>query len=122
MESALLIVKEYIESANNFFDNKSTNFIINNKYSINDILFLIGSYDLNNELMIFLDFKNIINYYKYINIFHYAMIGAIYKNNSNIIIQLEKYGLNKTKYINIYKQYISKPDSEFINLLSLFKL
>lgn len=78
------IVMNYITTAEDFFSGKSNDFIINNKHSISEIMFMIGMFNFTDLLDKFLNFDKLLKYYNSTNIFYFAMIGAIYQNNKDI--------------------------------------
>jgi len=74
----------YLCAAEDFFDGKSNDFIVNNKHSISEIMFMIGMFNFTDLLDKFLNFEKLLKYYSSTNIFYFAMIGAIYQNTKNI--------------------------------------
>lgn len=93
------IVMNYLTTAEDFFSGKSNDFIINNKHSISEIMFMIGMFNFTDLLDKFLNFEKLLKYYNSTNIFYFAMIGAIYQNNKDIsktISDNDKININKT--------------------------
>jgi hypothetical protein len=124
------IVMNYLCTAEDFFAGKSNDFIVNNKHSISEIMFMIGMFNFTDLLDKFLDFEKLIKYYNSTNIFYFAMIGAIYQNTKNIknisddnsitdtvITKLSKYGLDSKTYTGILESYIKTNNKELFDLI-----
>ena len=117
-DKACKIVDSYILKAkyffgiehNNTFDKKQ---FIFNKYSINQIMFLIGIYNLEKLLDQIISFRELHNYYKQLNLYYYCMLGAIYADNELMISKLEKLGLD----VEIYRSIFTKNRYEFKKFL-----
>jgi hypothetical protein len=94
------IVMNYLCTAEDFFAGKSNDFIVNNKHSISEIMFMIGMFNFTDLLDKFLNFEKLLKYYNSTNIFYFAMIGAIYQNTKNIKSISDNIEINNIKTKN----------------------
>lgn len=78
-------VNTYIKLVNMFLNKQSNDFQEYNNYSVIQIFSIIGKYNLVDQLKEMLNNNKLIDYYKYINLFHSTMFAAVYYNNNEII-------------------------------------
>jgi hypothetical protein len=111
-----LIIIEYLKNAGDFLEGKTNNYIIKNNYSISEIMFMIGVYNYTQHLDTILNFNKLLDYYKYSNIFYYAMIGAIYQDiiskNNNTDNNTDNNTENKKEEVNNNNNSISIEEKE----------
>ena len=123
------IVTEYLQIAEDFFEGKSNDFIMNNKYSISEIMFMVGVFNLTDLLDKFINFEKLLKYYSSHNIFYFAMIGAIYQKHikcddsditnikTDIVTKLTNLGLDYNIYKDILKSNIKTNNKELFDLI-----
>ena len=71
-DEAKQYITEYLSDINNI------------KFSIKNVLILIGKYNLIEEFKLIRNNKKLIEKYNFINIFYYSMLSSVYYKNSDI--------------------------------------
>lgn len=119
-QEATIIVTKYIEIVNSFLNNQSNEFQNYFDYSVSQIFFIIGKYNLVNELNLMISNEKLIEYYKYVNLFYYAMIAGVHFKNQEIVDILTK---SKNMSVESYQQIVNNlmkhNDREFTKLAQL---
>lgn len=119
-EEACKIVNDYIKLLDNFFNNLSRDFQNYTLYSINEIMFIIGKYNLVIELKYFINNIALEKYYEYINLFYFTMLAAVHYKNTEIIDVLVKFkNIDVNNYEIIYKNQMRRFDRELLNMMKL---
>jgi hypothetical protein len=119
-EEACKIVNDYIKLLDDFFNNLSRDFQNYTLYSINEIMFIIGKYNLIIELEYFINNIALEKYYEYINLFYFTMLAAVHYKNTEIIDVLVKFkNIDVNNYEIIYKNQMKRFDRELINMMKL---
>jgi len=83
---AVIIVNDYINQMIKFLSVTDRDYMImmNLQYGIDEIMFIIGYYNLTDELKKIQQNTQIQNYYSVVNIYYNTIIAAIHKNNKEI--------------------------------------
>lgn len=119
-ETANNVVNDYFNTMEKFFNGEIKSFIDKNQYSVNEIFFIIGKYNLIDQIKKCLTNIKLINYYEYVNLFYYAMIAGIYYKNDDIInIMVSNNFFCDENFKNVVEQLIKHNDREFIYLQTL---
>jgi len=123
---AVIIVNDYINQMIKFLSVTDRDYMImmNLQYGIDEIMFIIGYYNLTDELKKIQQNTQIQNYYSVVNIYYNTIIAAIHKNNKEIYDILNIDNTKYKDYNDILKSYKSrnKINNDFYKYLNLIEI